>query len=228
MLISDIRHDFVNVCHMIMTEEQVDIDLMNSKYKEMKERAFAVLRKEGIPPENMKFGYSCDLRYEAQFNEIEVSTPMSSKETFTINEFPLLQQAFDQKHDVLYGYSLPGTTLELIALRLLAEGGLEKPSFAETPFAGEDTSMARKGQRKIYFGDEFMVIPVYDGNKMGYGNRLSSPAIIEEPMTTVFLPPDFQLTCDKYSNYLIYRRGLNLEESISQMRSQINGVSDRT
>jgi len=220
MLISDLRHDFVNVCHMILTKENLDTNVINSQYQEMKEKALAIITKEGITPERIKFTYSCDLRYEAQFNEIEVNTPLSSKQTFTLNELPLLQRAFDKKHDLLYGYSLPGATLELICLRLVVEGAVEKPSFAETAFAGEDASTAIKGQREIYFAGEHTKVPVYNGNKMGYGNQLCGPAIIEEPTTTILVTPDYQLTCDKYSNYLLCLKDRTLEESFRQVRSK--------
>jgi len=220
MLISNLRHDFVSVCHMIMAEEHIDVSMINSRYREMKGRAASVLRKEGIPPEKMKFTYSCDLRYEAQFNEIEVITPLSSEGDFTMKELPLLEQAFHQKHDLLYGYSVPGAILELVCLRLVGEGIVEKPSFAEKPFAGEDASGATKGRRRLYFEGESILVPIYDGSKMGNGNKLLGPAIIEEPTTTIFLTPDYQLACDRYSNYLIYSKGKTLEESLNQIRGK--------
>ena len=169
-------------------------------------------------PERMRFSYSCDLRYEAQFNEIEIPIPLSSDGTFTMKELTILQQAFDQKHDALYGYNLPGSILELICLRVVAEGTTKKPSFREMPFMGEDASAAVKGQRQIYHNGEFATMPIYDGSRLGYGNKVSGPAIVEEPTTTIFLAPDYQLTCDRYSNYLIYSQGMSLEESISQLK----------
>lgn len=221
MLISDIRHDFVGVCHMLINEN-LDIDLINSKYREMYEKALNTLEREGISPEKMEFIYSCDLRYEGQFNEIEVPTPLSPEGTFTINEIPLLQQAYSQKHDILYAYSLPDATLELICLRLVGEGIVEKPSFAEAPFIGEDASAAIKGKREIYYRER-MMIPIYDGNKMGHGNKVSGPAIIEELFTTIFLTPDYSLTCDKYNNYLIHPKQMSLEESLSRVRGKHKG-----
>ncbi len=218
MLISNLRHDFVKVCYTLMKKGYVDVDLLNSYHNEMKERGAATLEKEGIPPERMSFTYSCDVRYEAQFNEIEVVTPLSADGIFTMNEFPLLEQAFDQKHDALYGYSLPGSPLELMCLRVAAEGITEKPSFRETAPRGEDASAAVKGQREIYYQGEFSVVPTYDGPRMGYGNKLSGPAIIEEPTTTILLTPDYELVCDRYDNYLIYPKGMSLEESISKVR----------
>lgn len=169
----------------------------------------------------MKFTYSCDLRYEGQFNEIEIVTPLSANGTFTMKELPLLQQAFDQKHDALYGYNLPGSTLELVCLRVVANGITKKLSFREMPFIGEDTSAAVKGRRQIYHNEKYITVPIYEGTRIGHGNMISGPAIIEEPTTTIFLTHDYQLTCDKYSNYLIYPQGKTLEESISPLRKQI-------
>jgi N-methylhydantoinase A len=219
MLISNLRHDFVKVCHMIMTEECVNVDLINLRYKEMEERAFATLKKEGVSPERMRFTYSCDLKYEGQFNEIEVPTPLSPEGAFTLDQIPMLQRAFDESHDILYGYSLPGTPVELVCLRLVGEGIVEKPTLSARPFIGEDTSGTMKGKREIYF-EEHINVPIYDGTKIGHGNKLSGPAIIEEPTTTIFVAPSYQLTCDKFDNYLIYSKKSTLEEILSRVRNR--------
>ena len=219
MLMSNLRHDYVRVYYSEMGEGEgdVDTDTMNSRLKEMKDEGLSTLRRGGIPLDKMNFTYSADLRYVAQFNEIEIPLPLTDGK-LTINDLPELQQAFDDKHDALYGYNLPGTTLELVCLRVKAEGLTEKPKFKELPYIGEDVSPAVKGQRKVYYEEGFRTVPIYDGIRMGYGNRLSGPAIIEEPNTTIFITPDFQLTCDKYSNYLIYPEGISLEETIGRLR----------
>ena len=184
----------------------------------MRNEGISTLKKEGVSPENMTISYSADLRYEAQLNEIDVSIPLDNG-IFTMKELPRLQQAFDNKHDALYGYNLPGTNLELICLRVKAVGLTEKPKFREMPYMGEDASPAVKGSRKIYYGDSFITVPVYDGRKMGHGNKISGPAIIEEPTTTIFVTPDFHSTCDTYGNYILYPKGVSLEEAIGRLKN---------
>jgi len=191
MLISNLRHDYVRVHYALMEEGNVDAGAINTLLKEMKDEGLATLKKEQIPADRMTFGYSADLRYEAQFNEIEMPLPLTNG-TFRLDELPKLQQAFDAKHDALYGYSLPGTTLELICLRVKAEGITEKPKFKESPDMGKDASPAVKARREIYYGGEFTMAPIYDGTKMGRGNMVSGPAIIEEPTTTIFVTPDLR------------------------------------
>ncbi|MFC1861048.1 hydantoinase/oxoprolinase family protein [Chloroflexota bacterium] len=216
MLLSNLRHDYVRVHYSNMDEEDVNTDTVNSLLEEMKEEGFATLRKEGIPQEKMEFTCTADLKYVAQFNEIEILLPLNNGR-FSFNDLPDLQCAFDNKHDALYGYSLPCTPLELICLRVKAEGITEKLEFKKLPFVGEDASAAIKAQREIYYEEEMLTVPVYDGNRMQHGNRLPGPAIIEEPTTTLFITPDFQVTCDRYCNYIIYPKGLSLDETITQI-----------
>jgi N-methylhydantoinase A len=214
MLISDLRHDFVRATHMILLPEHLGVDVINDRFDEMRKEANEVLEREGIPPEARKFTYSADIRYEAQFNEIETPVPLKGDQ-FTRDELPVLQGAFNERHDTLYGYSLSGHTQELISLRLTAWGIVEKPSFAEAPFAGEDATVAVKGTREIYYEGERFEVPIYAGPKMGYGNKISGPAILEEPTTTIVLTPDWQLTCDSLNNYLLYRQDVDLQEAWS-------------
>ena len=218
MLASDLKHDFASVCYMLMEEEYIDFGLINSMYKVMRERGVATLEREHIQPAKMRFTYSCDMRYERQVHEIEVPMPLSFDGIFTTKELPLLMQVFDRQHDVLYGYSTPESPRELLCLRVVAEGITEKPSFGEMPFRGEDPSAAMKGQRSLYHEAESIIVPVYDGPRMGHGNKVKGPAVIEERTTTIFLTPDYELTCDRYGNYLVYPRGAGLEESIKRLR----------
>jgi len=216
MLISDLRHDFVRVTHMILLADHMDVSLINMRFKEMRDEANEVLEREGIPREARKFTYSADIRYEAQFNEIETPLHLKNERFFTA-ELPSLHKAFNERHDKLYGYSLPGHTQELMSLRLTAWGIVEKPSFAKAAFAGEDASAAIKSRREVYHEGKRFQVPVYAGPKTGYGNKISGPAIIEEPTTTIWLTPDWQLSCDEYTNYIVFRQGVSLEKSWSQV-----------
>jgi N-methylhydantoinase A len=44
---------------------------------------------------------------------------------------------------------------------------------------------------------------VYDGTKLLAGNVIKGPAIIEEPTTTVVIPPAFRCEVDGSKNYIL-------------------------
>jgi N-methylhydantoinase A len=215
MLVSNLRHDFVRVCFLPLKENA--IDGMNSRYKEMREIGLATLSKENISSERMKFSYSCDLRYQGQYHEIEIPTPMSN-DVFTLEKLPELLNAFDQKHDMLYGYNMAGTPVELICVRVIAEGVVDKIHFKEMSFLGEDASSAVKDNRKIYYHKNYLTVPIYDGSKVGHGHKIKGPAIIEEATTTIFVTPDYEMTADRYSNYLLYPMGEDIKAIISSLK----------
>jgi len=55
----------------------------------------------------------------------------------------------------------------------------------------------------VYFDDGFVKTPVYEGLKLENGNELVSPAIIEQPNTTLVVPSGYRMVCDPYSNYIL-------------------------
>lgn len=218
MLISDIKHDFVRVQHMILDPQNMDVPGFNARLEEMREEALAVLAREGIPSDRIGLNYWADIRYEGQFNEIATPVPMKNGDRFAFGMLSELNEAFNKRHDTLFGYSLPGFTQELMSLRLSAVGTVDKPNFQETGFVGEDSSEFIKGRRDIYWDGEWLSAAIYDGPAMGRGNTLIGPAIIEEPTTTIVVPPTWQVFCDRYSNYVLNHVGTTLEESFARVR----------
>jgi N-methylhydantoinase A len=65
--------------------------------------------------------------------------------------------------------------------------------------------IARKGEREAYFEGAFQTVGVYDGLKLVNGNVVPGPAIIEQPTTTIVLPPGFTARCDEHDNYRVER-----------------------
>lgn len=218
MLISDIKHDFVRVVHMILDPKNMDVPAFNARVQDMRKEALDVLSREGIPPEKIQLNYWADIRYEGQFNEIATPVPMKNGSRFAFGMLSQLNENFNKRHDALFGYSLPGFTQELMSLRLTAVGVVDKPRFQETGFMGEDASASIKTTRNMYWDGEWLTTEVYDGPAMGRGNTLVGPAIIEEPTTTIVVPPNWQVTCDRFSNYVLNHVGMGLEESFARVR----------
>ena len=217
MLISDIKHDFVRVAHMLLTPKELDTDTMNARLTEMRDEALDVLSREGIPMDRIELNYWADIRYEGQFNEISTPLPVTDN-VFTPESLSHLNANFNKRHDDLYGYDLEHYNQELLSVRLTATGGVDKPKFQETDWAGKDASRNIKQQRDMYWDGKWVSAAVYHGPAMGYGNELNGPAIIEEPTTTIVVPPSWSALCDRFGNYIIYRAGSSLDEAYARIR----------
>ena len=81
---------------------------------------------------------------------------------------------------------------------LFRSGIVQKPALCMEPPAGADPGAALKGKRPIYLADRggFAEVPVFDGDRLGYGNRMKGPAVIETVNTTIVVPDDFALAVD--------------------------------
>ncbi|AGL00667.1 hydantoinase/oxoprolinase family protein [Desulfoscipio gibsoniae] len=202
MLISDLKHDFVRTYNAPVGQH--DLIKIKELYQEMRDEAMRTLAAEGISREAVKLLYRADLRYIGQFNDVGVVW----EETLIEDAIQNLSGAFHKRHDTLYGYSMPGAPLEFMNLRMLATGVTDKPSFNKFPYVGRDASDALKGERPVYFDGNFINTPVYDGLRMGYGNLIQGPAIVEQPTTTIIVTPEFDLTCDEYNDYILYPKGV--------------------
>jgi N-methylhydantoinase A len=213
MLISDLQHDYVRTYARDL--DKVNFTEVTKLYRDMSESAIATLIEEGLDPKKIHVAYAIDLRYVGQFNEVEVRFEIGNG--LTAKRLTAIVEHFHRRHDNLYGYSMEGTPVELINLRVTARGLTEKPKFSRSPKARMPVKSALLGKRDAYFNGKFVSTPVYDGLKLISGHQIRGPAIVQQPTTTIIVPPDFDLKCDEFNNYLMYPKRKNLNRLITQL-----------
>ena len=201
MLLSDLKHTYIRTCAMVGS--LVDFAIINESIHAMREMALATFREEQVRDTDVTLDFSADLRYVGQFNEVEVSGFDSG--AADTEAWEKLVSRFHRLHDERYGYSLPHAEVELINLRLSATGATKKPKTQKHKLGSPAADHARKGERPAWFDNRMTTVPVYDGLALRPGNQLPGPAIIEQPTTTIVLPGDSELGCDKWGNYLLTR-----------------------
>ena len=206
MLLSDLKHDFVRTYHTIFSKKAMDITNFLTLIRDLEGEGEDVLARENIPPERRTYHYALDLRYVGQYHEVNVPVERGDIEDF--NE-TVMKAAFHRLHDQLYGYALreEGREVEMVNIRITALGRTEKPAFRKEEYRDKDQGDCLKGQRRVFIPSEtaFVSVEVYDGDRMGFGHHLKGPAIIEQVNTTVFVPPEYELSCDPYGSYLLNR-----------------------
>lgn len=203
MLMSDLKHDFVRTYSTRL--DVMDAQKFKALFQEMEEEARELLFKELIPEEAIHLIYSLDMRYVKQYHEVNI---VVTKEEVERGDIQSIMDKFHPEHNRLYGYSLEEqkTPVELINLRLVSVGKVEKPKLSEEDYDGEDPSKAFKKKRKVYLPlkKDFHEVAVYDGHRLRYGNCVEGPAVIEQVNTTTFLTPEYNALCDQYGSYTVY------------------------
>jgi N-methylhydantoinase A len=203
MLMSDLKHNFVRTYSVHL--EKLDRKKFKYLFNEMRKEATELLKSENIPEDSIQHILSLDMRYVKQYHEVNVKMTEDELEKGNIESVVL---KFHPEHNRLYGYSLEevGTPIELINLRLTSIGKTSKPKFKKEEHDQLNPSKAFKKKRKVYLPlkGAFEEVPVYDGHKLRYGNRVEGPAVIEQVNTTTFVTPEYNILCDKYGSYTMY------------------------
>jgi N-methylhydantoinase A len=179
MLMSDLKHNFVRTYSTFL--DGIDAKKFRTLFHDMEREATELLRSESIPENSIHHVYSLDMRYVKQYHEVNVEV---TKEEMEKGDIESMANRFHPEHNRLYGYSLEAEKMpvELINLRLSSIGKTTKPRFREEEYDQENPAKAFKKKRKAYLPQKkaFDEVPVYDGHKLSYGNKIEGPAIIDK------------------------------------------------
>jgi len=193
MLLSDLRHDYVRTFSgelAALSQGKIE-DL----YREMSVEALQTLDDEGIRRDDAVLSYAVDLKYVGQFHEVTI--PFASLS----DGFAGLQQSFDAEHRKLYGYNLPGQPVEALHWRLTAVGRTERPSDFGRGTSQTGGAGAPSKKRDVIFDGRKMATDVYRGAELGSRAAIDGPAIVEEPTTTIVIPPECALLVNELGDY---------------------------
>ncbi len=207
MLRSDLKHHFVRSHTAPLHADLLNHRAVLQHIDEMTNEASALLARAGVSKGRRRFGFQVDLRYAGQYHEVAVDVPETALRSADLGT---VSQLFHQAHNRLYGYDLAdtGTQVELVNIRLVATGGVEKPPLPREPAAGDDPGAAVKGRRPIYLPDvaAFANVTVYDGDALRHGNWIAGPAVIETVNTTIIVHSDFDLVVDAVGTCVLHGR----------------------
>ncbi len=209
-LLSDLRHDFVRSC--VMSLDRLDRDRVEGHFRDLRRAATDALLAEGVPRHRIAVSSAADVRYVGQFSEVEVPVPETAMTEAVV---AALACEFHRIHESLNGYSMPDAAAEIVNLRVVGRGLAGSEAMPES---GGAEGTALTGRRQAFVEDSFREVPVYDGHRLASGEDVAGPAIVEQETTTVVVPPEYQLTCDAFGNYLVYLGERGLAESLARVK----------
>ncbi len=168
-----------------------DPDVINRQYRLLETQVLDRLEAQGLPRDAVELQHFAELRYALQINQVAVSVEGGKYDMATVGR---MVAAFEAEYERLYGkgsgYAAAG--FQLTGLQVHGRASLSSLSIgaihnAATP--GE----ALKGHRDvIWYGRSATPVstPIHAGPMLAVGSRISGPAIIEYPDTTIIVQHD--------------------------------------
>ena len=206
MLMSELKHDFVRT--FVARLESLDWAKLGEIVDAMAADGAAQLADERIAEARRRYEIKFDCRYIRQYHEVSFVVPRALLDA---RDAAGIARAFHAEHNRLYGYSLEqeNTPIEIINVRVQAVGETDKPAYRKEDWTGADASHALKGRRSVYVPEtrSFAEVPVYDGHRMRYGNRVDGPAMIEQATTAIFVSASYDCVVDALGSFAVYLKG---------------------
>ena len=194
-VVADIRHDYTRT--YAESTRSLDFAAVAAVLEELEGEGRRALADEGSDEAGMRFLRSLDLRYNGQVYEVAVDISDLDLRGDPGVALEAVESRFHARHHGLYDYSQPGYPCELIAVTVTALGlspALTLP--ARSGGGAQGAAPAPASRRFVRFDRAQPAVdtPVYAGAAFDSDQALGSPALIEEPNTTIAVPPGWQVT----------------------------------
>jgi N-methylhydantoinase A len=174
---------------MVRVEAGADPPELDAVWEQLAGDAAATLREQGV--ESPALARVADCRYAGQSHELRVADDGSG-----------LAAAFHLAHREAYGYALAGEAVELVTLRVVADG---EPALAKLPDAWDHGGgeVRPAGQRRLGSGSDAVTALVVDRAGLRSGDDVTGPAIVEQPDATTLLSDGDVATVDAAGNLVV-------------------------
>ena len=195
MLMSDLRRDYVRT--KVVRLDAAEHEELEAVFGEMSDMALAELLAEGVPLDRMVFERWADFRYKGQEHAVKVALPVEPITAATKADWV---ERFHTEHARKFSFRLD-VQVEIVNFHLVGKGLVRAPGLPRLPEAPSGEEPPEAGRRETDF-DQFGVHPtkIYNRDRLAAGHVLVGPVVVEEPATTVVIPPGWQTRVDSLGN----------------------------
>lgn len=200
MLLTDIRRDYTLTELHLLTPDVGD--KLATTFAGMEGRARSDFIATGMNAAELTFSHFADLRYVGQEHTVKVPVDVSS--VSTDEGFAKTIERFHTDHETRYTYRLPASGLEVVNFHLVASVHVAKPKPQLREATTARDSDAVVGSRNAFFEHHGEVeATVYAADRLSPGMQFSGPAIVQDEVSSLVLPPGHLLSVDSYGNLII-------------------------
>ena len=157
-----------------------------------------------VDDENRTKEFFVEARYPYQVWELDVPLPVSRFNG--VEDVEALVNAFHDVHHRVFAVKEPDQQVECIYWKARATAHLADVEV--TPLTRNGDGADPVASRKTWWGDDEGVdAPIYMGEQLSAGAHITGPAVVELPMTTIVVYPDWTLDVTEAGDYSLVRTG---------------------
>jgi N-methylhydantoinase A len=175
----------------------LDFAAVGAAFDELEREGAAALADEGVDRDAVRLRRTADVRYRDQVWELPID--VSDVDLLAAGARAAVQERFHARHQEVFDFSQPGHTVELISITSTVIGASPPLARVADTTATPALELADAPTRQVRFtrGRPSQAAPVLAGAAIPDGTVLDGPLIVEEPNTTVVVPPGWSLRLDR-------------------------------
>jgi N-methylhydantoinase A len=145
-----------------------------------------------------------DLRWAGQAHQLTVALPDGPVTATTLEQLP---DRFAEAYRRAYGIDGSGE-VQLVTARVRTTRVVDKLAPRPSTVDAVASDPLAAGQRDVWFVEvgDFTTTDVYDASGLQPGDRLTGPAVVEAPDTTIVVPPGCVATVDGWGTVVVDAR----------------------
>ncbi|HJY84889.1 MAG TPA: hydantoinase/oxoprolinase family protein [Candidatus Binatia bacterium] len=197
LLLADYRHDYIRSIALAL--DSVDPQTTVRQYEELEALAREELLQEGVSEGTIRFECQVDLKYGYQVSELPLPFPSQVKLADLRAE---LARLFTEAHKQAFGYDRDDA-IELVNLRVRALASAGRVRFTDLVAPVSSTEQVQGSSRQAYFGPARGTLETPVRRRADITAEQPGPLIVEEPDTTVVVPPGWSVRRDEQGNLVV-------------------------
>jgi N-methylhydantoinase A len=199
LLSTDLKYDFAVT--RLQRAPDFDVAGIASSLTTLMQTADNQLAQDGVAAARRRFTRSADLRYAGQGEEIAVPIAAGDISKATLDA---LLATFHDRHEQLYTFADRTAAVEIVNLRVTAEGLLDHVRFPELDRAPPRSTPPASGERMaILDGQRAAPVSTSRRDALLAGHRIVGPAIVDQLDSTTVVLAGQTATVDAYGTLVI-------------------------
>ena len=202
LLASDVRYERAVTAWQDLAE--LDSDSLQRRYEALESAVREHLAGAGFEADRMELQRWADCRYQGQGYELRVAAPFGAVDA---GWSAAVRDAFEARHEREYFGRFPDLGVQLVTVRVTGVGRMPALHWPGLERRDGGSAPAPRLEHGVVFsvdgGAEPVPTQVLHRAALRSGDELAGPAVIEQPDSTILVPPGARARVDQIGNVIL-------------------------
>jgi N-methylhydantoinase A len=196
MLLAPARVD--RVATLARTLDSLPPEELEARFETLEKEAREIIAVTLDAGAEVKIERTADLRFQGQGHELVTVLPPGPYDSASP---AAIRTLFEAAYREVFAGVPPVATIEVVNIRLAVtaatgDGRLD-------PAVAADGNGTPHAMRRVRFGEAMQEVPAFRREALGAGQGIDGPAVVEDGMSTLLLPPGSRATLEASGNLVV-------------------------